>query len=169
MGPDLPDLSFYDMPGIFQNPADARDDYLVSVVRNLSKEYINHPSAIILCGVAMNNDAENSCTMNLLRRLGASNRTIGVLTKADLLASAGHEQWLKIMQGDDHRTGLGYFITSRPPDRDLEELKKWEESFFDFQRSESWPASFEPFADRCGIEKLKASLSERLAQEFAKR
>src|SRR5688572_4582779 len=99
MGPDLPDLSFYDMPGIFQNPADARDDYLVSVVRNLSKEYINHPSAIILCGVAMNNDAENSCTMNLLRRLGASNRTIGVLTKADLLASAGHEQWLKIMQG----------------------------------------------------------------------
>lgn len=169
MGPELPDLSFYDMPGVFQNPADARDDYLVSVVRNLSAEYINHPTAIILCGVAMNNDAENSCTMNLVRRLGATKRTIGVLTKADLLASAGHEQWLKIMQGDSHHTGLGYFITSRPPDMDLERLIKWEESFFDFRRSEKWPSAFEPFAHCCGVEKLKASLSERLAQEFAKR
>lgn len=168
MGPDLPDLSFYDMPGIFQNPADARDDYLVSVVRNLSAEYINHPSAIILCGVAMNNDAENSFTMNLVRRLDAAKRTIGVLTKADLLAPAGHDQWLKIMQGEGHSTGLGYFITSRPPGMDLESLVKYEESFFDISTSEKWPASFGPFAHRCGVEKLKASLSERLAQEFAK-
>ncbi|KOS22192.1 Interferon-induced GTP-binding protein Mx2 [Escovopsis weberi] len=42
-GPALPDLSFYDMPGVFTNPADAKDQYLVNVVQNLSRTYIKHP------------------------------------------------------------------------------------------------------------------------------
>lgn len=169
-GPELPDLSFYDMPGIFQNPADARDDYLVSVVRNLSKEYIQHPSAIIICSMPMNSDAENSSTFGLTRRLGALNRTIGVLTKADLLPEGGnHDQWLAIMQGGAHQTGLGYFITSRPQGKNLEDLKTWEERVFMEHSFERWPSSFHSFTDRCGVEKLKAFLSERLGEEFAKR
>lgn len=171
-GPGLPDLSFYDMPGIFQNPADARDDYLVNVVRNLSSAYMSHPSAIIICSMPMNSDAENSATFGLTRRLGASSRTIGVLTKADLLPKGGtsnHDQWLTIMKGDTHQTGLGYFITSRPQGKDLEELKKWEELVFEDHSFEDWPEDFHQFSDRCGVEKLKAFLSERLGEEFAKR
>ncbi|SPJ89719.1 related to Mx protein [Fusarium torulosum] len=168
-GPELPDLSFYDMPGIFQNPADASDDYLVSVVRNLSKEYIQHPSAIIMCSMPMNSDAENSSTFGLVRRLGALNRTIGVLTKADLIPEGGnHEQWLAIMRAQAHITGLGYFITSRPQGKDLDELKQWEELVFVDHSLERWPATFHGFSDRCGVEKLKAFLSEKLGQEFAK-
>ncbi|EGU74808.1 hypothetical protein FOQG_04240 [Fusarium oxysporum f. sp. raphani 54005] len=168
-GPELPDLSFYDMPGIFQNPADASDDYLVSVVRNLSKEYIQHPSAIIMCSMPMNSDAENSSTFGLIRRLGALNRTIGVLTKADLIPEGGnHEQWLAIMRGQAHIAGLGYFITSRPQGKDLDELKKWEELVFVDHSLERWPATFHGFSERCGVEKLKAFLSEKLGQEFAK-
>ncbi|KAJ4160292.1 hypothetical protein NW754_003418 [Fusarium falciforme] len=168
-GPELPDLSFYDMPGIFQNPADARDDYLVNVVRNLSREYIQHPSAIILCSMPMNSDAENSSTFGLIRRLGALNRTIGVLTKADLIPEGGnHEQWLAIMREEAHTTGLGYFITSRPQGKDLDELKRWEEHVFVDYGFDRWPAAFHSFSDRCGIEKLKAFLSEKLGQEFAK-
>lgn len=169
-GPGLPDLSFYDMPGIFQNPADVKDDYLVCVVRNLSQAYIQHPSAIIMCSMPMNSDAENSSTFNLTRRLGASSRTIGVLTKADLLPPGGnHEQWLDIMRGRTHRTGLGYFITSRPKDKDLEELTAWEERIFEDQSSGSWPSDFHAFVDRCGVEKLKSFLSHRLGEAFAKR
>lgn len=169
-GPELPDLSFYDMPGIFQNPADARDDYLVSVVTNLSKAYIQHPSAIIMCSMPMNSDAENSSTFGLTRKLGASDRTIGVLTKADLLPpEGGHEQWLAIMKGEAHKTGLGYFITSRPQGKTLEELGKWEEVMFVEHGVERWPASFHEFSDRCGVEKLKHFLSERLAEAFAMR
>ncbi|XP_044716065.1 dynamin family domain-containing protein [Hirsutella rhossiliensis] len=167
-GPDLPDLSFYDMPGIFENPADARDDYLVNVVRNLTKAYISHHSAIIICSMPMNSDAENSSTFGLTRRLQASFRTIGVLTKADLLPDGNHEQWLSIMRGDAHRTGLGYFITSRPQGKDLEELKKWEERVFETNSFEGWPETFHPFTARCGVERLKAFLSERLGEEFAK-
>lgn len=168
-GPDLPDLSFYDMPGIFENPADARDDYLVNVVRNLTKAYISHRSAIIICCMPMNSDAENSSTFGLTRRLQASCRTIGVLTKADLLPGGNHEQWLSIMRGDSHQTGLGYFITSRPQGKDLGELQRWEELVFETNSFEGWPETFHPFTDRCGIERLKAYLSERLGEDFANR
>ncbi|OAA51524.1 Dynamin family protein [Metarhizium rileyi] len=168
-GPDLPDLSFYDMPGIFQNPADAKDDYLVNVVRNLSKAYIQHPTAIIICSMPMNSDAENSSTFGLARRLDATSRTIGVLTKADLLPEAGnHDQWLAIMNGRTHQTGLGYFITSRPQGKDLDELKKWEELVFESHSLGNWPPEFHGFSNRCGVEKLKSFLSERLGEEFAK-
>ncbi|OAA69659.1 Dynamin family protein [Cordyceps fumosorosea ARSEF 2679] len=167
-GPDLPNLSFYDMPGIFQNPADARDDYLVSVVTNLSKAYIQHPSAIIMCSMPMNSDAENSCTFGLTRKLGASARTIGVLTKADLLSSGGsYDQWLSIMKGEAHKTGLGYFITSRPQGKTLEELSKWEEAMFVEHGVEAWPSDFHQFSSRCGVERLKTFLSEKLADAFA--
>ncbi|PON27746.1 hypothetical protein TGAM01_v203513 [Trichoderma gamsii] len=168
-GPDLPDLSFYDMPGIFQNPADANDEYLVNVVRNLSSAYIQHPSAIIICAMPMNSDAENSATFGLTRKLKAKDRTIGVLTKADLLPDGGnHAQWLEIMKGYAHATGLGYFITSRPQGKELEELKKWEERMFEDQSVDKWPAPFHQFVHRCGVERLKAFLSERLGEEFAK-
>ncbi|KAL7931523.1 P-loop containing nucleoside triphosphate hydrolase protein [Trichoderma chlorosporum] len=168
-GPDLPDLSFYDMPGIFQNPADANDEYLVNVVRNLSSAYIQHPSAIIICAMPMNSDAENSATFGLTRRLQAKDRTIGVLTKADLLPDGGnHTQWLEIMKGQAHSTGLGYFITSRPQGKDLEELKKWEERMFEDESVDKWPDAFHAFVERCGVERLKAFLSERLGEEFAK-
>lgn len=169
-GPDLPDLSFYDMPGIFQNPADARDSYLVTVVRNLSSAYMCHPSAIILCSMPMNTDAENSSTLGLTRELQAESRTIGVLTKADLLPESDkYDAWLAILRGQSHATGHGYFITSRPQGKDLEELKKWEERVFQDHSFEKWPGVFKDFSDRCGVEKLKAYLSERLGAEFAKR
>ncbi|PFH61361.1 hypothetical protein XA68_17539 [Ophiocordyceps unilateralis] len=167
-GPGLPDLSFYDMPGIFENPADARDDYLVNVVQNLTKNYMSHQSAIIMCCMPMNSDAENSSTFRLTRKLGATNRTIGVLTKADLLPEGNHEQWLNIMKGQAHHTGLGYFITSRPPTKDLEDLTKWENSVFEEQSFERWPRTFHPFTSRCGIEKLITFLSEKLGEEFQK-
>ncbi|ODA80896.1 hypothetical protein RJ55_03856 [Drechmeria coniospora] len=168
-GPDLPDLSFYDMPGIFQNPADDRDDYLVHVVRNLSSDYMSHPSAIVICSMPMNSDAENSSTFRLTRRLKASSRTIGVLTKADLLPEGGnHDQWLAIMKGEAHTAGLGYFITSRPQGLDLDALKAWEECIFEARTTQHWPSSFHQFTERCGVERLKDFLSVRLGEEFAK-
>jgi hypothetical protein len=76
-GPDLPpNLLFYDMPGMFNTAADARDDYLVSVVSNLFKRYIKRPSVIIMCSIPMNSDPENSFTFSVIRRTGATDRTM---------------------------------------------------------------------------------------------
>lgn len=96
-GPGLPDLSFYDMPGVFRNAKHEEDQFLVKVVENLVRRYISHEKAIILWAVPMNHDPETSSTYALIRNLHAQNRTIGVMTKADLLPRGGHIQWLEML------------------------------------------------------------------------
>ncbi|PSR78355.1 P-loop containing nucleoside triphosphate hydrolase protein [Coniella lustricola] len=182
-GPDLPDLSFYDMPGIFRNAKHEEDQFLVKVVENLVKSYVSHEKAIIMWAVPMNHDPETSSTFTLIRSLGAQSRTIGVMTKADLLPIGGHHQWLAMLDGQQHRVGRGYFITSRAPpsgqgdehgrsDRpNLSDERAAEESFFNRQVSgadRTWPEEFAQFDDRCGIDQLVKFLAKDLAQEFAR-
>lgn len=73
------------------------------------------------------------------------------------------------MKGETHQTGFGYFITCRPEGQTLDELKRHEEDFFEKGTVDEWPRPFHDFTPRCGVEKLKQFLSERLGEEFAKR
>jgi hypothetical protein len=175
-GPELPDLSFYDLPGVFVQSRQSGTGYLVGVVQNLTREYISHPGAIILWAVPMNADPEVSNTINLICEMGAENRTLGVLTKADLLPKGNYENWTRILDGTDLPTGLGYFVTSRPDKNDLDTQNAWEEAFFNSQACRSppaetpvWPKEFHAFSNRCGVTALKEFLSRKLAEEFAKR
>ncbi|OBT59783.1 hypothetical protein VE03_10739, partial [Pseudogymnoascus sp. 23342-1-I1] len=52
-GPGLPLLSFFDLPGIFQNPTQKEDDYLVKVVENLAKKYIKHQQVLVIHALPM--------------------------------------------------------------------------------------------------------------------
>ncbi|KAI1344578.1 hypothetical protein F5Y15DRAFT_411407 [Xylariaceae sp. FL0016] len=82
-GPDFPDLSFYDLPGIIANAEIRGEDYLVDVVINLTKSYVTRQGALIMLALPMDHDIENSKTLRAVRDAGAEDRTIGVITKAD--------------------------------------------------------------------------------------
>ncbi len=171
-GPDLPDLSFYDLPGIFTNPGRAEDEYLVRVVKNLTREYSSRENSIILWAVPMNADPETSSSSAIIRDIrGVDERVLGVMTKADLLPKGNDRRWIEMLEGRAHATGLGYFITSRPDKEDLAEQEAFEDAFFNGRvgADSSWPETFQPFEDRCGVTKLKAFLSQKLAAEFNKR
>lgn len=169
-GPDLPDLSFYDLPGVFANARHAEDQYLADVVKNLTREYISHQKAIILWAVPMNTDPETSTTFSVIREKGAANRCLGVMTKADLLPKGDHNQWIAMLQGGNHENGLGYFITSRPDKDGLDQQAAWEEAFFNRQVPDGsgWPIEFADYDDKCGVVRLKDFLSKKLAEDFAK-
>ncbi|KAJ9144120.1 Interferon-induced GTP-binding protein Mx [Pleurostoma richardsiae] len=168
-GRGLPDLSFYDLPGVFRNARHERDQYLVKVVENLTREYISHSKAMILWAVPMNVDPETSSAFTIIRQLRAQDRTIGVMTKADLLPRAGHSQWLAMLEGTQHMVGLGYYITSRTPQQALSKQHAAEEAFFNRQLQGSvWPLEFEAFDDRCGVDCLVRFLSQKLGHEFSK-
>ncbi|KAF3351970.1 hypothetical protein VDGD_05370 [Verticillium dahliae] len=169
-GPDLPDLSFYDLPGIFRNSGYEEDEYLVQVVENLAVQHISENDALIIWAVPMNADPETSSTLSIIRRVGAQKRTIGVMTKADLLPNQGsnsYGQWLSMLRGERHLIGHEYFITSRRAEQDLDRQTQWEEALFN-GKHENWPEEFAEFSDRCGVERLKEALSEKLGKEFAK-
>ncbi|KAK4156572.1 P-loop containing nucleoside triphosphate hydrolase protein [Chaetomidium leptoderma] len=170
-GPDLADLNFYDLPGVFMTARRAEDTFLERVVQNLTKEYISRQSAIILCAVPMNQDTENSLALKIIRGQRAENRCVGIMTKADLLPKEEHAavNWLAMLHGEAHSTGFGYFITSRQGS-DLEEQNKMEEAFFNrtADATGQWPEVFDDFKEKFGVEKLKSFLSLKLGEEFAK-
>ncbi|KAI1102701.1 P-loop containing nucleoside triphosphate hydrolase protein [Jackrogersella minutella] len=169
-GPRLPDLSFYDLPGVFQSPEKEEDEYVVKVVEKLTLEYIRKEKAIIMWALPMNVDLENSTCLGIIRKAKAAPRTIGVMTKADQLPPQNIPNWLAMFRGEKQLVGQGFFATSRPPSQPLEDATKWEELFFNRQvdGNSPWPIEFADFADRCGVEVLLKFLSGKLTEAFAK-
>ena len=167
-GPDLPDLSFYDLPGVFLSPDKEEDDYLVKVVRNLTKSYIQRPEAIIMWALPMNHDLENSISLGVIREAKATDRTIGVITKADMLQEGNIPQWLAVLQGKKQSVKHGYFLTSLPPGEALENAANHEENFFR-RGVGSWPNEFSSFENQCGVERLRQYITKQLGRAFERR
>ncbi|KAI0201613.1 dynamin family protein [Astrocystis sublimbata] len=166
-GPELPGLSFYDLPGVFLSPDQEEDEYIVKVVRNLTRHYIQRMNAIIMWALPMNADPENSISLGIIREAKASDRTIGIMTKADKLARENEAQWLAMFRNEKQSVGHGFFATSRPPDETIEAATKWEELFFT-REIEGWPNDFAEFKDRCGVNLLGEYISVQLGDAFAK-
>jgi hypothetical protein len=166
-GPELPDLSFYDLPGVFLSPDQEEDEYIVKVVRNLTRDYIRRETAIIMWALPMNADPENSISLGIIREAKAANRTIGIMTKADKLAPENEGQWLAMFRGEKQSVGHGFFATSRPPDEPLESAGKWEELFFSHEVG-TWPAEFDDYKNRCGVDLLGKYISVQLGDAFAR-
>ncbi|KAI1760099.1 P-loop containing nucleoside triphosphate hydrolase protein [Hypoxylon sp. FL1150] len=169
-GPELPDLSFYDLPGVFMAPEKEEDEYVVKVVKNLSLEYIGRDKAIILWAFPMNVDPENSISLAMIRSSKATDRTIGVMTKADQFPPQNTSRWLSMFRGEKQFVEHGYFATARPPNRHLEDAALWEKSFFNGEAcgSNTWPEEFAEYADRCGVDVLLQYLSHQLGDAFAR-
>ena len=82
-GPFLPNLSFYDLPGVINVSDVPEEGYLVDLVKNLVKEYIQADNSINLLTLPMTDDPANSSASKLIRDEKAEARTVGVLTKPD--------------------------------------------------------------------------------------
>lgn len=76
--PDLPALSFYDLPGIIGQAESAESQFLVKFVRDLVTDYIKDPEALILVTCSLENDIANSTAGGIARSLNATDRCIGM-------------------------------------------------------------------------------------------
>ncbi|RYP42562.1 hypothetical protein DL767_000086 [Monosporascus sp. MG133] len=166
-GPDLPDLSFYDLPGVFLSPDREENDYLVKVVRNLTRFYIQRPEAIIMWALPMNHDLENSICLGIIREARATDRTIGVITKADMIEEGNIPQWLAVLRGRKQSVRHGFFITSLPPGEALENAAQREDNFFRGGVS-TWPNEFAEFEEQCGVERLREYITKQLGIAFSR-
>ncbi|KAI1491355.1 P-loop containing nucleoside triphosphate hydrolase protein [Biscogniauxia mediterranea] len=166
-GPGLPNLSFYDLPGVFANAEDKEDDYLVKVVKNLTFDYVRRQEAIIMLALPIDVDKENSMTMKTIRDADAETRTIGVITKADKLTPDKIDTWMDVLRGKKETVGHGCFITSLPANNGLDGLVQCEESFF-YHGTSNWPKEFDRFGDRCGVEHLRQYVTKQLGLAFSR-
>ncbi|KAI9773011.1 MAG: hypothetical protein M1835_006215 [Candelina submexicana] len=158
-GPGLPNLSFFDLPGVI-NAADSKERYLVDLVAKLVKEYIRADNCINLLTLPMTDDVENSTAYGIIKEEEAEHRTIGVLTKPDRTQRGDKfDQWKTILDGKEHQLGHGYFVTKQCDQAAIDrgvnhaEARAQETDFFSY--TEPWATELAHYNERFGTENLQ--------------
>lgn len=169
-GPELPNLSFYDLPGVINVADVAEEEYLVDLVKNLVKEYISAEDCINLLAIPMTDDPANSSASKLVRDIRAEARTVGCLTKPDRMQPAESlQQWNQILSGESFRLGFGYHVIKNNPDSRVDHATARREETAFFSEQEPWATEMKAYHDRFGTLQLQTSLSQHLTVQIHKR
>lgn len=169
-GPGLPNLSFYDLPGVINVSEVPEEAYLIRLVRNLVKEYIQAEDCINLLALTMTDDPANSSAFSLVKEVKAEGRTVGCLTKPDRIQEGESiDQWSQILSGERFRLGFGYHIIKNNPDAQVGHAiaRKEEAAFFD--ENEPWTTKLNAYSERFGTLMLQTALSQRLTAQIRTR
>jgi hypothetical protein len=184
--PDLPALSFYDLPGII-GQADTASE--VKFVRDLVIEYVKDPEALILVTCSLANDIANSVAGGIARELKADKRCVGkfsdsfgksdtndagVLTKPDLLPEGTSDVKLsEIFEQKRFALGHGYFVVRNLGQDQIDagmthqDARRQEQNFF--ARQEPWATTLQPYESRFGTLHLQSFLSGKLAEQIIRK
>lgn len=164
-GPEVPSLTFVDLPGIIQSEIEGQRG--VKTVRALVQRYMAEESSIILAIVSARNDLENQSVLDYVKRFDPSgSRTLGIITKPDTLdvGSQSETRFVRLVQNQVMPLDLGWhavrnrgFGTSNHTDAERDDC---EQKFF-----ASGPWAPLPRRD-VGIETLREKLSRVLLQHI---
>jgi hypothetical protein len=161
-GPDKQNLSVIDIPGIFRTPTEGvttEDD--MALVRKIMYRHIRDERTIILAVIPSNTDIATQEILTIAKEVDPKGlRTLGVLTKPDLVDKGGEENVMSLVQGNRNPLRLGYCIVRNRGQIELgidsTERNKKEKNFF----------STEPWAkldrDRVGTPALQGRLQDLL-------
>ncbi|KAJ3559503.1 hypothetical protein NM688_g304 [Phlebia brevispora] len=164
-GPDVTDLSFIDLPGIISYVADGEDRGSIEAIKNMVTTYIQG-NTLILLTITMRDDIDNQGAALLAKEADEYGlRTIGVLTKPDLIQAGEEDAWLRVLEGASHHLKHGYYIVKQPSPQDLadgisfEEARQKEAMFFE----NNFPWCTKPtLRNRMGTPNLTKELSRLL-------
>ncbi|KAJ6028530.1 hypothetical protein N7540_004106 [Penicillium herquei] len=169
-GPDLPNLSFYDLPGVINQADNDREKYVVGLIQKLVRQYVSQQNCIVLITQSMTDDASNSSAGRLVRDVsGAKERTLGVMTKPDRLetSQSNYNQWIEMLEGKKFEFGLGWYIVKNNPDPEVNHATARQEEEIFFGNS-FWAGVMASYQERFGVRKLVTTLSHFLRLQIQK-
>ncbi|KAL8684384.1 MAG: hypothetical protein Q9224_006388 [Gallowayella concinna] len=163
-GPDQQHLSVVDVPGIFRKITEGvttQSD--IENVRAMVERYMANPRSIILAVVPANVDIATQEILDMAKvQDPEERRTLGVLTKPDLVDEGAEDNVLNLLQGTTHKLSLGWYMVKNPGQQDL---KRGE----NFDRHAAEKAFFKNHAiwskvekDKVGVDSLRLRLVELL-------
>ncbi|BAE58758.1 unnamed protein product [Aspergillus oryzae RIB40] len=167
-GPEEDHLSVIDVPGIFKNTtAGLTSKSDIAVVRDMVETYMKNPRSIMLTVVPANVDIATQEIIEMAREYDAEGeRSIGVLTKPDLVDRGAEDKVLDLVAGNKLFLRHGWIVvrnlnqqelTDRETDRDEAEEA--------FSRQAPWSTIAK---DKFGIKSLRSRLQE-IVTENARR
>lgn len=161
--PGFPNLSFYDLPGVISQAEVDEEEYLVTLVENLVRQYVSQKNCIILLTLPMTDDATNSSAARIVREIKATSRTLGVLTKPDRVEDIS--QWEDVLGGKKFHLSHGYYVVRNNPDPRVEHFQAREEEDLFFSSS-PWIDALTHYKSRLGTRNLQNALSKLLISQI---
>ena len=101
-GPKQQHLSVIDVPGIFRNTtAGLTTDADMDVVRNMVNNYMKNPRSVILAVIPANVDIATQEILKMAEKCDTEGqRTLGVLTKPDLVDRGAENSVVDLVEGE---------------------------------------------------------------------
>lgn len=164
-GPTQQHLSVIDVPGIFKKTTPGLTNKSdMTMVRNMVHTYMQNPRSVILAVVPANVDIATQEILDIAEECDTKGqRTLGVLTKPDLVDKGAEQAVIDIIDGKSHPLNLGWSIVRNPGQQALADGSNdrhiAEKNFFKLESPWNTMAR-----DRLGIEALKTRLVEILAE-----
>ncbi|TLS22721.1 uncharacterized protein PpBr36_05944 [Pyricularia pennisetigena] len=159
--PHVLNLTLVDLPGLTKVPIGDQPGDIEKQTRTLISEYIAKPNSIILAVSPANVDIVNSEALKLARHVdGLGRRTIGVLTKVDLMDHGTNA--LDILSGRVYPLKLGWVGVVNRSQQDIQGNKPMEDALkaeADFFKHH--PA-YRNISTRCGTYFLAKTLNQTL-------
>jgi dynamin 1-like protein len=165
VSPNVLDMTLVDLPGITKVPVGDQPSDIEARIRTMIMSYIKEPSCLILAVTPANSDLANS---DALQMAGVAdpdgNRTIGVITKLDIMDRGTDARNLLLGKVIPLRLGYVGVVNRSQEDiqmnRSIKDALVAEEKFF-----RSRPV-YSGLSDSCGIPQLAKKLNQILAQHI---
>jgi hypothetical protein len=166
-------LSVIDVPGIFKKTTQGlstKSD--MDMVRSMVHTYMQNPRSVMLVVIPANVDIATQEILEMAEEVDPDgHRTLGVLTKPDLVDKGAEPAVVELIEGKKHKLSLGWHIVRNPgqlqildPSTDRHSVEK-----MFFTRVVPWNALEK---DKVGVLALRIRLQEILAahtrREFPK-
>ncbi|KAL8761455.1 MAG: hypothetical protein Q9184_002412 [Pyrenodesmia sp. 2 TL-2023] len=165
-GPDQQHLSVIDVPGIFKKttkgvttPTD------IALVQSMVSRYMQNPRSAILAVVPANVDIATQEILEMAELYDQKGvRTLGVLTKPDLVDRGAEQSVIDLLEGKRDKLGLGWSLVRNPGQQQIKkesEIDRYESEKLFFTTTEPWNKLDK---DRVGIDALQVRLKEILTE-----
>lgn len=164
-GPEQQHLSVIDVPGIFRKKTPGVTTQAdIEMVRSMVLSYMQNPRSAMLAVIPANVDIGTQEILDMAEKCDPKGeRTLGVMTKPDLVDEGGESAIVDIIEGKSHPLNLGWCVVRNSGQQQLkdssEERHARENSFF--ATTSPWKGLAK---DKVGIVALKTRLVDILTE-----
>ncbi|KAH6664599.1 dynamin family protein [Halenospora varia] len=162
-GPEQEHLSVIDVLGIFKRTTQGVTSKAdMQMVKSMVQGYIENPRSVILAVILANVDIATQEILEMAEEVDLEGqRTLGVLTKPDLVDKGAEKAVVDLIEGRRHQLALGWHLVRNPGQQELSDpttdRHALERTFF------ALPPYNNLDKDKVGIPALKIRLQEVLA------
>lgn len=161
--PNVVNLTLVDLPGIAKVPVGDQPEDIEKRIRELIMSYIEKPDTLILTVSAANSDLANSDGLQLARSVDPKNeRTIGVITKLDLMDKGTEQHGLDMLMGRVIPLKLGFVGVVNRSQHDIDKKKRIREAIRAEAQYFAQHPVFRAVSSRAGMPFLAKSLNRIL-------